>query len=97
MAPVTASADTSLPPCPQTAAVISPKATSPHSDCRLHSGALDFAVTYWTTPELPGPRAVKVTVTDPSGEVVQTIDELLEPSSPGASGYRTSTATAATN
>ncbi len=84
----TATADTSLPPCPQTAAVISPKASSPHSDCRLHSGVLDFAVTYWATPELPGPRAVKVTVTDPSGEVVQTIDELLEPSSPGGVGLQ---------
>lgn len=78
-----AAADTTLPPCSQTAAVISPTATSPHSDCRMHSGALDFAVNYWTTPELPGPGAVKVSVTDPSGEVVQTIDELLEPSSPG--------------
>ena len=54
----------------------------------MHSGALDFAVTYWATPELPGPRAVKVTVTDPSGEVVQTIDELLEPSSPGGVGLQ---------
>jgi hypothetical protein len=78
-----AAADTTLPWCPQTAAVISPTATSPHLDCRMHSGGLDFAVNYWTTPELPGPGAVKVTVTDSSGEVVQTIDELLEPSSPG--------------
>jgi hypothetical protein len=81
-------ADTTLPPCPQRGAVISPKATSPHSDCRMHSGALDFAVAYWTAPELPAPRAVKVTVTDPSGEVVQTIDELLEPSSPGGVGLQ---------
>jgi hypothetical protein len=81
-----ASADTSLPPCPQTAAVIAPSAVSPHTDCRMHSGALDFAVTYWTAPEVPGPRAVKVVVTDASGEVVQTIDELLEPSSPGGVG-----------
>ena len=81
-----AAADTTLPPCPQTAAVISPKAVAPHTDCRMHSGALDFAVTYWTTPELPGPGAVKVVVTDPSGAVVQTIDELLEPSSPGGVG-----------
>lgn len=79
----TAAADTTLPPCPQSAAPISPQATSPHSDCRMHSGALDFAVTYWTVPELSGPGAVKVVVTDSSGEVVQTIDELLEPSSPG--------------
>ncbi|WP_085185150.1 hypothetical protein [Mycobacterium sp. IEC1808] len=81
-----ASADTSLPSCPQTAAVIAPSAESPHTDCRMHSGALDFAVTYWTVPELPGPRAVKIVVTDASGEVVQTIDELLEPSSPGGVG-----------
>ena len=84
----TAAADTALPPCPQTAALITPKATSPHTDCRMHSGSLDFAVTYWTTPELPGPRAVKIVVTDPSGEVVQTIDELLEPSSPGGVGLQ---------
>jgi hypothetical protein len=84
----TAAADTALPPCPQTAALISPTATSPHTDCRLHSGALDFAVTYWTAPELSGPAAVKVVVTDPSGEVVQTIDELLEPSSPGGVGLQ---------
>ena len=84
----TGSADTTLPPCSQTAAIISPKAASPHSDCRMHSGALDFAVTYWTTPELPAPRAVKVTVSDPSGAVVQTIDELLEPSSPGGVGLQ---------
>jgi hypothetical protein len=79
----TVAADTALPPCPQSAAPISPQASSPHTDCRMHSGALDFAVTYWSAPELSGPGAVKVVVTDPSGEVVQTIDELLEPSSPG--------------
>jgi hypothetical protein len=84
----TATADTTLPPCAQTQVVISPKATSPHVDCRMHSGALDFAVTYWSTPELPAPRAVKVTLTDPSGQVVQTIDELLEPSSPGGVGLQ---------
>jgi hypothetical protein len=83
-----AAADTTLPSCPQTAAIISPKATSPHSDCRMHSGSLDFAVTYWTTPELAAPRAVKVTAADPSGAAVQTIDELLEPSSPGGVGLQ---------
>lgn len=84
----TAAADTTLPPCPQTAALITPKTTSPHTDCRLHSGALDFAVTYLTVPELPTPGAVKVIVTGPSGEAVQTIDELLEPSSPGGVGLQ---------
>ncbi|WP_120313583.1 hypothetical protein [Mycobacterium alsense] len=79
-------ADTTLPPCPQGAALISPKATSPHTDCQVRSGGLDFAVTYWSTPELAGPRAAKVAVTDASGEVVQTIDELLQPSSPGGVG-----------
>lgn len=83
-----AAADTTLPPCQRTEVVISPKATSPHSDCRMHSGALDFDVTYWSTPELPAPRAVKVTLTKPSGEVVQTIDELLEPTSPGGVGLQ---------
>lgn len=83
-----AAADTTLPPCSQTEVVISPKATSPHSDCRMHSGPLDFAVTYWSTPELPGPRAVKIVSTDSSGAVVQTVDELLEPSSPGGVGLQ---------
>jgi hypothetical protein len=82
----TGAADTALPACPQTGAVISPQATSPHVDCVLHSGALDLAVAYWSVPELPRPRAVKVTVTDASGEAVQTLDELLEPSSPGGVG-----------
>lgn len=81
-------ADPALPPCPQGAALISPSATSPHVDCRLHSGPLDFAVTYWTVPELPTPGAVKVVVTGPSGEAVQTIDELLEPSSPSGVGLQ---------
>ncbi|WP_407686738.1 hypothetical protein [Mycobacterium sp. HUMS_1102779] len=84
----TAAADTTLPPCPQRTAVISPKAMSPHSDCQMHSGALGFAVTYFSVPELPQPRSVKVTVTGPAGETVQTIDELLEPSSPGGVGLQ---------
>jgi hypothetical protein len=83
-----AAADTALPACPQTGALISPTATSPHSDCHLHSGGLDFAVTYLNVPELSGPGAVKVVVTDSSGAVVQTIDELLEPSSPGGVGLQ---------
>ncbi|WP_348536288.1 hypothetical protein [Mycobacterium sp. OTB74] len=84
----TAAADTALPPCPQTGAVITPHATAPQVDCHLHSGTLDFEVRYWSVPELPRPRAVKVTVRDPSGEVVQTIDELLEPSAPGGVGLQ---------
>lgn len=83
-----AAADPTLPPCPRTTATISPKATSPHVDCRMHSGAVDFAVTYFNVPELPRPRAVKVTVSGPAGETVQTIDELLEPSSPGGVGLQ---------
>jgi len=74
--------------CSPGGGVISPTATSPHSDCHLHSGGLDFAVTYLNVPELSGPGAVKVVVTDSSGAVVQTIDELLEPSSPGGVGLR---------
>ena len=83
-----AAADITLPACPQTGALISPTATSPHSDCHLHSGGLDFAVTYLNVPELSGPGAVKVVVTDASDAVVQTIDELLEPSSPGGVGLQ---------
>ncbi|WUI25518.1 hypothetical protein OG976_21270 [Mycobacterium sp. NBC_00419] len=81
-----ATADTTLPPCPQSGAVITPSGRTPQVDCSLHSGDLTFAVNYWTAPELPAPRSVKITVTDPSGEVVQTITELLEPSSPGGVG-----------
>lgn len=83
-----ATADTTLPPCPQSNPVITPTGKTPLVDCTLHSGDLDFAVNYWSVPELPRPRAVKVTVTDPSGAVVQTIDELLEPSSPGGVGLQ---------
>jgi hypothetical protein len=83
-----AHADTALPSCPQSNPVITPTGTSPLVDCTLHSGDLDFAVEYWSAPELPRPRAVKVTVTDPSGTVVQTIDELLEPSTPGGVGLQ---------
>ncbi|WP_059021424.1 hypothetical protein [Mycobacterium sp. M26] len=81
-----ATADTTLPPCPQSGAVITPSGQTPKVDCTLHSGDLDFAVNYWSAPELPEPRAVKVTVTDSAGAVVQTINELLEPSSPGGVG-----------
>ncbi|MBB3602674.1 hypothetical protein FHT40_002307 [Mycolicibacterium sp. BK556] len=83
-----AAADTSLPSCPQSNPVITPSGTSPLVDCTLHSGDLDFAVNYWSVPELPRPRAVKVTVTDKSGAVVQTIDELLEPSTPSGVGMQ---------
>ncbi|MEZ0357954.1 hypothetical protein [Mycobacterium sp. SA01] len=83
-----AAADTALPPCPQSNPVITPSGTSPQVDCALHSGDLDFAVNYWRVPELPKPGAVKVTVTDRSGAVVQTIDELLEPSTPGGVGLQ---------
>lgn len=80
----TSAADTT---CSQSSALISPTATSPHSDCHLRSGGLDFAVTYLNEPELSGPGAVKVVLTDSSGAVVQTINELLEPSSPGGVGF----------
>ncbi|OBK85246.1 hypothetical protein [Mycolicibacter sinensis] len=84
----TAAAEPALPPCAQPAALINPKTPSPHTDCVLHSSGLTFAVNYWALPELAKPRAVKITVTDGSGEVVQTIDELLEPSSPGPVGLQ---------
>lgn len=84
----TGTADPALPPCPRPAALISPKVAAPHTDCLAHSSGLSFTVSYWTSPELPKPRAVKVTVRDSGGEVVQTIDELLEPSSPGPVGWQ---------
>jgi hypothetical protein len=83
-----AAADTSLPACPQSNPVITPSGSSPLVDCALHSGDLDFAVKYWSVPELPRPRAVQVTVTDQTGAVVQTIDELLEPSTPSGVGMQ---------
>ncbi len=85
-------ADTrNLTPCAVTVAAISPKTQLAHPDCRLHAGdrvGANFDVTYWTVPEAPGPRAVKVMVTDASGACVQTIDELLEPSSPSGVGLQ---------
>lgn len=80
-----------LAPCAVTVATINPKTQLAHSDCRLHAAdrvGANFDVTYWSIPEAPGPRAVKVIVTDGSGAAVQTIDELLEPSSPSGVGLQ---------
>lgn len=80
-----------LAPCAVTVAAINPKIQLAHSDCRLHANdrvGANFDVTYFSLPEAPGPRAVKVVVTDGSGAVVQTIDELLEPSSPSGVGLQ---------
>ena len=76
------------PPCPQTATEINPPARQSHPNCQLHANGLAFDVFYFTVPEAPGPQAVKVTVTDGSGAVVQKIDELLEPSSPSGVGLQ---------
>ena len=84
-----AAADRALPPCPQPKAVINPESAQGHPDCRLHSGdrlGLTFDVKYWSAYAGDPPSAVKVTVTDASGAVVQTIDELLEPTSPAPVG-----------
>jgi hypothetical protein len=84
-----ATADSHLAPCPQTAAVINPATPQGHPDCRLHSGdrvGLDLDVGYWAADDAAPPMAAKVTVTDASGAVVQTINELLEPSSPAGVG-----------
>ncbi|GBE65306.1 hypothetical protein MFM001_17680 [Mycobacterium sp. MFM001] len=86
-----AAADKPLPACAQTATVINPKTQLAHQDCRLHSGdgkGMDFDVRYFNLPEAPGPLAVKVIATAPSGEVVQTINELIEPSSPSPVGLQ---------
>jgi len=76
------------PPCPHTATEINPPAQQAHPNCQLHANGLAFDVFYFTVPEAPGPQAVKVTVTDGSGAVVQKIDELLEPSSPSGVGLQ---------
>lgn len=80
-----------LPACPYTVTAINPNTQLAHPDCRLHAGdrvGLSFDVTYWTVPEAPGPRAAKVVVTDATGAAVQTIDEMLEPSSPSGVGLQ---------
>jgi hypothetical protein len=76
------------PPCPNTAAVINPPTQQPHPNCKLYGNGLTFDVFYFKVPEIPGPQAVRVTVTDGSGAPVQTIDELLEPSSPSGVGLQ---------
>jgi hypothetical protein len=76
------------PPCPNTAAVINPPTQQAHPNCKLHANGMTFDVFYFTVPEVPGPQAVRVTVTDASGAAVQTIDELLEPSSPSGVGLQ---------
>lgn len=87
----TAAADPALPSCPRTATVINPESVLPHPDCRLHSGdrvGLNFDITHWAVGSDQPPQAVKVVVTDGSGEVVQTINEMLEPSSPSPVGLQ---------
>jgi hypothetical protein len=86
-----AGADTSLPPCSRTAGAINPASQLDHPNCRLHSNdrmGLNFDVTYWSTGPSEPPRAAKVVVTDGSGTVIQTINEMLEPSSPDAVGLQ---------
>lgn len=88
--PIASATDDVLPPCPQTLAVIYPETKLDHVDCHLQSTdriGLGFDVTYWPPGE-PEPKAAKVVVTDSSGEVTQTIDELLEPSSPAGVGLQ---------
>lgn len=90
LGPPAAHADEPLPSCQQSAAVITPESQLEHVDCRLHSAdrvALNFDAAYWPTND-PEPKAVKVVVRDAAGELVQTIDELLEPSSPAGAGLR---------
>lgn len=86
-----AAADSALPSCARTATNINPDTQLAHPNCRLHSGdhmGLNFDVTYWSTGPGDPPRAVKVIVSDASGEVVQTINEVLEPSSPDGVGLQ---------
>jgi hypothetical protein len=76
------------PPCPNTAPVINPPTQQAHLNCKLQANGLTFDVFYFKVPEIPGPQAVKVTVTDSSDAAVQTINELLEPSSPSGVGLQ---------
>lgn len=87
----TAAADPVQPACPRTATVINPESVLGHPDCRLHSGdrvGLTFDVTHWAVGSGQPPQAVKVVVADNSGKVVQTINEMLEPSSPSPVGLQ---------
>ncbi|OHV01581.1 hypothetical protein [Mycobacterium talmoniae] len=85
----TATADFALPACPRSATVINPESVLPHQDCRLHSGdGLNFDITHWSADAGQPPQAVKVVVTDGTGETVQTINEMLEPSSPSPVGLQ---------
>lgn len=86
-----AGADAALPPCPSTAVMLNPEATGPHNDCRTGTGDranLSLDITYWALDPGEPPRAAKVVVTDGAGEVVQTINEMLQPSSPGPVGLQ---------
>lgn len=86
----TAAADLPLAGCPQTGSVLNPESVMAHPDCRLHSNDrvdLTYNVSYWPARAVR-PQAVKVVVTDGSNEVVQTINEALEPSSPSPVGLQ---------
>ena len=85
-----ASADAGLPGCAHHRTEINPAGPMAHEDCRLVSTdrkGLAFDVTYWNTdgPSAP-PLAVKIEVTDGSGTVTQTINELTEPTDPAPVG-----------
>jgi hypothetical protein len=86
--PTAAAEPYNSPPCPRTATEINPPTQQTHPNCQLHANGMAFDVFYFTVPEAPGPQAVRVTVTDASGAVVQKIDELLEPSSPSGVGLQ---------
>ncbi|KUH97231.1 hypothetical protein [Mycobacterium sp. IS-3022] len=84
------SADDTLPRCAHHKTMINPAEPMGHEDCRLISTdrrGLAFDVTYWSTggPSAP-PLAVKIEVTDGSGTVTQTINEVTEPSDPAPVG-----------
>ncbi|OHT81485.1 hypothetical protein [Mycobacteroides saopaulense] len=86
---VTAVAHAELPICPWRETTLVPEAAIPHRDCRLHStdgSGLKFDVTYWSAGDTASPLAVRVVVLSPSGGELQTINELLEISSPSPVG-----------
>ncbi|WP_435405558.1 hypothetical protein [Mycolicibacterium komossense] len=84
-----AAADGGLPSCVQTTVMINPATPQGHPNCRMHSHdrlGLTFDVSYWSPDDAEPLMAVKISVTDPTGALVQTIDELLEPTSPAGVG-----------
>ncbi|SIH01193.1 hypothetical protein [Mycobacteroides abscessus] len=92
-----ATARAALPPCASRTTMIVPESTMSHTDCRLTAAdgtGITFDVVYWKplpdNNDAPGypPLSVRVTIRDASGNTLQEVNELLEPSSPSPVGLQ---------